>query len=587
MALEDAIQALKRPIALLERETQLQLQHESETHLRALYDERSSVINAYTGRVVSAKGEQSDCVGAAYESMLNEMTAAKSELVHLSQKMLLQLESTRDRTSAMSLGVGALEQHAIRQTLSIEQLEHQRQEEAALAASRCNQLEALVVEQRAECQSYAQDLQGLGAQLASVQAQHEHDIKKATSTSQQLNSERQQHTVTRNRLRELEIAAQKSQSEKTAEQHRMRKLEAAVERGRIAEAEAHHRIQKSETVAQKYRMETAEMRTENTALRAQQQAAVLELDEHRKQVANMERERAHLHEKQLDELAGVRKELAEQLSAHRDELASVRKEHAEQLSTQSTEVDRVQQEHSAQIQRYRDEIATMKAEHGEQLQRQKRSADDIEARVLLAQSALDQETERSIELKVQLARAEAARETAEAELKMQVARAVAARDTAKAEHDRSLELQRDIYSSSQEVQLLRTRVNDMQDWSSDLAAENELLRAQLMELQRQSQCQVRDSGKPSPRAIPASGTLAGSTGTHLQNYSQYSTVAAQPHAASAAGTDMGVGGRGADWLAESQGAIDRHRHARQQRLGESPAALSRAPQHHPDLNRLV
>ncbi len=593
MALEDALLQLKRPIALLERETQLQLQHESETHLRALYDERSSVINAYTGRVPGDTDEQqqSDHVAAAYASMQEEMTAAKSELVHLSQKMLLQLESTRDRTSAMSVGVGVIEQHVTRQTLSLEELERQRQEEAALAASRCKQLEAFVAEQRAQCQSYAQDLQRLRAQLASMQAQHAHDMKKAASTTQQIDSERQQHAVARSRLRELETAAAKSRSEETAAQHRMRELEAAAERGRIAEREAQHRMRELEAAAErgrsaeteaqqrmrdrmreleaaaeKYRVETAEARKQTAAIRAEQQEAVLELDEQCKQVATMQREHTHLHEKQRDELAGVKKE------------------HSEQLSAKSSEIERVRQEHGVQIRRYQDEITTMKAEHAQKLQRQRRSTDEIEARVLLGQSALDQETERAVELKVQLARAEAARDTAEAELKMQVARAEAARDTAKAEHDSSLELQRDIYSSSQEVQLLRTRVNDLQDWSSDLAAENELLRAQLMELQRQSQFHVRGSGRVPMRAMPPSDTLANSTGTHLQNYSQYSTLAAPPQAVR---TEVGNGGEGVQWLAESQGVIDRHRHARQKRLGESSAFLSHTPQHRPDLDRLV
>ena len=478
MSLAEALAALKRPIALLQRETQLQLEHESQQLMRALHDERSSAISAHTGSIPAlasdrARGERTDSVAAAYESMLMEMTAAKSELVHLSQKMLLQLESTRDQTSAMSLGVGALEQHVAHQTRSLEELEHRRQEEASAAVSRCRQLEEIIAEQSTQHRSYEQNLTRLRSQLAGVQAQHA--------------------------------------QEKTRAQHRMRELEAAAET---------------------YRTEVAAAGAATVALRAAQEAAMCELEEHRKQAANVRQEHIVLQER------------------HQDELASVKKEHAEQLSAWSTELGRVRQEYSEQRGSYQAERMLMEMEHGEQLQRQKWTTDEIEARMLLAQSALDQETERTVAIKVQLAQAEAARECAEAELKMQEVRAEAARETARAEHDNSLELHRELHASSQEVQLLRKQLNDLQDWSSDLAVENERLRAQLMVLQRQAQS------------------------------------TAPPHTASTAGEVRTAGGDGR-WPAEHQYAINRHRHARQKRLGESSAPLSQALQYQPQFNHLV
>ena len=62
MSLAEALAALKRPIALLQRETQLQLEHESQQLVRAVHDERSSAISAHTGSIPAltsdrAKGE--------------------------------------------------------------------------------------------------------------------------------------------------------------------------------------------------------------------------------------------------------------------------------------------------------------------------------------------------------------------------------------------------------------------------------------------------------------------------------------------------------------------------------------------------
>ena len=516
MSLAEALAALKRPIALLQRETQLQLEHESQQLVRALHDERSSAISAHTGSIPAltsdrAKGERSDSVTAAYESMLMEMTAAKSELVHLSQKMLLQLESTRDHTSAMSLGVGALEERVTCQTRSLEELEERRQEEVSRAVSRCQQLEAIIAEQSTQHRSYEQNLSRLRTQLADVQALHAQDVQKAASAEQQIEAERQQHVTAHRRLKELEAAAVKCQSETTQAQHRMRELEA-----------------ESET----YRTEAAAASAANFALRAAQEATLCELEEHRKQAANVRREHINMQER------------------HRGELASMKKEHVEQLSTRSTELARLRQEHSEQLGSYQAERMAMEMEHGEQLQRQKWTTDKIEAQLVLAQSALDQETERTVAIKVQLARAEAARDSAEAELKMQELRAEAARETARAEHDSCLELHRKLHASSQEVQEVRRQVNDLQDWSSDLAVENELLRAQLMELQRQSQS------------------------------------TAPPHADSTASKVRTAGG-GGQWRAECRDAIDQHRHARQQRLGESSDPLSQASQYQPKFNHLV
>jgi chromosome segregation ATPase len=373
------------------------------------------------GMAGSSRGE----AAMLFEQMQLEMSAAKSELVHLSQK----LDSTR--TTDMRSSVAALEQQLTHQTAGLESqvqaLQHRRHAEEQAASSRCAQLEAQLAQQSAQCHSYAQ-------QLAEMQAQHSRDTASVGSVAKEIAQARREQATSKDRMRELEAAARRHQLERT------------------------------------------EASAATAALRAEAQEAQRELEDHRDAAANTQREDSKQLERYRAELASSRKEHAEQLEKHCDELASVRRDHAEHLEG------------------HRDELACMQNEHVEQLQR----TSQIEAQLSNVQSALSMETERTIEMQLALRRVEAER------------------DTAMAARDHSLRMQTELtvnsQASEQERQLLRRKAADLQEWSSDLAAENELLRAQLVELK-----QTRIAGlQPTPTRVwqPAHNHTAEGTPLH-------------------------------------------------------------------------
>ena len=90
-----ALDEIKKQSRALQQETALQLEHEAAMHRRALHEERQAVMAS-----VAADGVDDD-ISEAYAGMKLEMTAARSELVHLSEKMLLQLPALLYRQRAL------------------------------------------------------------------------------------------------------------------------------------------------------------------------------------------------------------------------------------------------------------------------------------------------------------------------------------------------------------------------------------------------------------------------------------------------------------------------------------------------------
>lgn len=215
----EALDEIKKQSRALQQETALQLEHEAAMHRRALHEERQAVMAS-----VAADGVDDD-ISEAYANMKLEMTAAKSELVHLSEKMLLQLDSTREHAAGWQRGVSDLERQLSEQTEmyegQVETLSAERRAQEGRAAEEVAALAAELAQRDAQLSAQDEQLRTLQAQLVESQAQHARGTSAAAEQArlcQRLRAEKAAETAraeaAEKRVRQLEVAEQSSERER-------------------------------------------------------------------------------------------------------------------------------------------------------------------------------------------------------------------------------------------------------------------------------------------------------------------------------------------------------------------------------------